>query len=155
MRQPKPSKRRRLKEAGVLHPQPERVRDPLFLDHSEFFDPHDLLQVRYELLRAQLAGSEKVARLCRRFGVSRQTFYSLLERFSTGGSSGLLPGKPGPKGPSKLSRKVVSFVRTQLARDEQLSGAALAPKVEAKFGVCLHKRTIEKLLRTLRAKKNG
>lgn len=153
--QEKLSKRSRLRRAGILHPHPERVRDSLFVDHPDFFDSSDLVQVRYELLRAHLLGRQKVARLCHRFGVSRQTFYSLLERFRTQGSGGLLPGRPGPRGPWKLSGEVVSFVRRRLASDDQLSGAVLVPKLEARFGVSLHKRTIEKLLKELRGKKNG
>ena len=35
---------------GTLHPAPEQVRDPKFREH-DFFDPHDLVQVKYELLR--------------------------------------------------------------------------------------------------------
>jgi hypothetical protein len=46
-------------------------------------------------------------------------------------------------------------VRRRLASDDQLSGAVLVPKLEARFGVSLHKRTIEKLLKELRGKKNG
>ena len=39
-----------LKEEGALNPAPEKLRDPKFHD-SEFFDPHDIVQVRYEMLR--------------------------------------------------------------------------------------------------------
>ncbi len=43
-------KRERLKRAGTLNPHPERVRDPA-LREGGFFDPLDLLQVRYEMVR--------------------------------------------------------------------------------------------------------
>lgn len=151
----KSSKLTRLSEAGLLHAHPDRIRDPLFLDQPDFFDSHDLLQVHYELLRAHLIAGDKIAGLCRRFGVSRQTFYNLLARFLERGSSGLLPGRPGPKGPSKLSREVASFAEKEAAGEEGISGALLASRIEAQLGVSLHKRTVEKLLRALRAKKNG
>ena len=151
----KRSKLTRLRQAGLLHPHPDRVRDPVFLDQPDFFDSHDLLQVRYELLRAHLIDGDKIAGLCRRFGVSRQTFYNLQARFLERGSSGLLPGRPGPKGPSKLSHEVASFAEKELAGDEDISGALLASRIDAQLDVSLHKRTVEKLLKALRGKKNG
>ena len=151
----KRSKLTRLRQAGLLHPHPDRVRDPVFLDQPDFFDSHDLLQVHYELLRAHLIAGDKVAGVCRRFGVSRQTFYNLQARFLERGSSGLLPGRPGPKGPSKLSHEVASFAEKELAGDEDISGALLASRIDAQLDVSLHKRTVEKLLKALRGKKNG
>jgi len=44
------TKIKRLRQSGTLHPRPETVTDPLFQDLA-FFDPHDLLQVRYEMVR--------------------------------------------------------------------------------------------------------
>jgi len=151
----KRSKLTRLRQAGLLHPHPDRVRDPVFLDQPDFFDSHDLLQVHYELLRAHLIAGDKIAGVCRRFGVSRQTFYNLQARFLERGSSGLLPGRPGPKGPSKLSHEVASFAEKELAGDEDISGALLASRIDAQLDVSLHKRTVEKLLKALRGKKNG
>jgi len=151
----KRSKLTRLRQAGLLHPHPDRVRDPVFLDQPDFFDSHDLLQVHYELLRAHLIAGDKIAGVCRRFGVSRQTFYNLQARFLERGSSGLLPGRPGPKGPSKLSHEVASFAEKELAGDEDISGALLASRIDAQLDVSLHKRTVEKLLKALRGKKTG
>ena len=39
-----------LRQYGVLNPHPEAVTDPLF-QTADFFDPQDLLQVKYEMLR--------------------------------------------------------------------------------------------------------
>jgi transposase len=147
-------KRKSLKEAGLLHSNPEGVRDPLFKDHPEFFDPLDLLQVRYEMLRAHKVDGENIVAISDRYGVSRQTFYNLWEKFSKVGSAALLSGKPGPKGASKLTLKVVSFARQQLVREADLSGSEVASRIEAKFRLKVHKRTIEKLLGELRSKKN-
>jgi len=151
----KPSKLSRLREAGLLHAHPDRVRDRSFVEQSDFFDSHDAVQVRYELLRAHLVEGDKIAGVCRRFGVSRQTFYKFLARFLERGSGGLLPGRPGPKGPSKLSVEVMRFAEKQLSLDKEISGAALASRIDSKFSVSLHKRTVEKLLTALRTKKNG
>ena len=43
-------KRQALRQTGTLNPRPDRVTDELFAD-SDFFDPNDLLQVKYEMLR--------------------------------------------------------------------------------------------------------
>ena len=66
--------RKHLREAGLLHPRPERVRDPLFEQTPEFFDAEDHLQVRYELLRAHLVERDAVSAICGRYWISRQTF---------------------------------------------------------------------------------
>ena len=39
-----------LRQQGCLNPHPERVKDELF-QAREFFDPRDLVQVKYEMLR--------------------------------------------------------------------------------------------------------
>ena len=143
-----------LRQAGLLHPEPERVQDPLFLELPTFFDPHDQLQVRYELLRAHLVDSQAVIRICQRYGISRQTFYNLQERFLSEGSAGLLAKKPGPRGPSKLTAEVRRFVEQQLQDDAQLSARALRIQLQAHYELEFHLRTLEKLLSELRSKKN-
>jgi hypothetical protein len=50
MPQPLDSKGESLRHQGVLNPHPQKVADPLFL-RGEFFDPRDLVQVKYEMLR--------------------------------------------------------------------------------------------------------
>ena len=148
-------KQQSLKAAGLFNPSPESVRDVRFLDQPEFFDPKDLLQVRYEMLRANLVDSEGVVAICEKFGISRQTFYNLSEKFSRQGTAGLLPRRPGPKGPSKLTSAIVTFAQRELAHEENLSGAILASRIKARFRLRVHRRTVEKLLRELRSKKNA
>jgi len=151
MNPPEQSKLRQLKQAGLLHPRPAQVRDPLFTEHPDFFDPYDLLQVRYESLRAHLVDGDQVVRVCKRFGTSRQTFYTILQKFVEKGSSGLLPDKPGPKGPLKLSVDVLRFAGTQYNHHPEVSGAALAAVIAAKFGISIHKRTSGRLLGEFRS----
>jgi hypothetical protein len=43
-------KRKTLRQQGTLNPRPQDVRHALFLD-SDFFDPDDMVQVKYEMLR--------------------------------------------------------------------------------------------------------
>jgi hypothetical protein len=60
-----------LEKEGLLNPKPERVSSPLF-QSLDFFDPFDLPQVRYEMLRAARSDSITVAESCRLFGFSRE-----------------------------------------------------------------------------------
>ncbi len=155
MSDPKAQKRQHLREAGLLHPQPERVHDPLFEQTPEFFDTEDQLQVRYELLRAHLVDRDAVSAICARYAISRQTFYNLQDKFVRQGTSGLLPKQPGPKGPRKLTAQVLAFVRKRLAHERAPSTLELREEIQQQFGLALHRRTIEKLAKDLRAKKNA
>ena len=46
----KQAKVKALLEEGTLNPAPEKVQDPKFHE-NEFFDPRDIVQVKYEMLR--------------------------------------------------------------------------------------------------------
>jgi len=105
------------------------------------------------MLRAHLVDAESVSTVCKRFGVSRQTFYKLQEKFLDEGTTGLLPKQPGPKGASKLTADVLSFVKKRLERHKPISTSDLLAQVEKKFGLSFHKRTLEKLITELHAKK--
>src|SRR5918999_5907506 len=84
-----------LRATGALHPHPETVRDPLFGSH-DFFDPRNLVQVKYEMLRRVDVGGPPVARTADAFGVSRPTFYQTQTAFTQRGLAGLVPQKRGP-----------------------------------------------------------
>ena len=74
MPQPLDSKGESLRQQGVLNPHPKKVADPLFR-RSEFFDPRDLVQVKYEMLcRVQVEGAS-ITEVPQAFGFSRPVFY--------------------------------------------------------------------------------
>ena len=95
-----PAKRKALLASGTLNPHPEAVRSELF--HTDFFDPYDFAQVKYEMLRAHSVDEDAVAEVCRQFGLSRETFYQIQQAFQKLGFSSFLPRKRGRKGPVKL-----------------------------------------------------
>ena len=74
MPQPLDSKGESLRQQGVLNPHPEKVADPLF-HGSEFFDPRDLVQVKYEMLRRVRVERASVTEVTQAFGFSRPVFY--------------------------------------------------------------------------------
>lgn len=149
-RTPPDPKLQTLLAQGIANPRPEDVRDRAFRE-NEFFDPRDMVQVKYEMLRRVSADGRSVADAAASFGVSRPTFYKAQSDFERDGLAGLLPGKRGPRGPHKVTAKVMDFVARALAKDPSLDGAALAERVEQQLGLRVHPRTIERAL--ARAKK--
>ena len=83
-----PTKREALKTTGTFNPRADQVRQDLF-QASDFFDAEDLLQVKYETLRAVERDGYSIARAAQEFGVSRPTIYQAQDQFQQGGLEGL------------------------------------------------------------------
>jgi transposase len=143
-RHPKPDpKRKALQESGTANPHAEHVQDPAFAQ-GDFFDPRDLLQVKYEMLRRVRTEGHSVTEAVTRFGVSRPTFYKAQEDFDRAGLVGLLPGKRGPHGPHKITHEVMGFIQEMLALNEPMDASALVDRVQQRFGLIVHRRTVER-----------
>src|SRR5215813_9450067 len=134
-----------LKAQGALNPHADEVRDSSFVD-SEFFDSRDLIQVKYEMLRRVRSEGVSVADASASFGLSRPTFYKAQSDFERDGLAGLLPSKRGPRGPHKLTSKVMSLVEKILEKEPTLSASAIAVRVESELRVQVHPRSIERAL---------
>jgi transposase len=144
---PKPpsddSKLRSLREQGALNPRPEAVADDLFAGR-EFFDPRDLIQVKYEMLRCVEKDGQSVTEAAAKFGFSRPSFYQAQSALADRGLAGLVPLKRGPKQARKLSAAVLEFVRQARQDDQSLRTADLAQQIKERFAVTVHPRTIER-----------
>ncbi len=141
-----------LKQGASLNPHPERVGDPRF--HSGgFFDPRDLVQVKYEMVRRVQVEGDQASRTARAFGFSRPTFYSAQAAFAGGGLPALVPGKSGPRGPRKLTEEVMDFLDGTLAMHPSLGPRDLAAIVTDRFGITVHPRSIERALNRRQEKK--
>lgn len=141
----KDAKRRLLRQQGVLHPHPEAVTAALFHD-SSFFDPDDLIQVKYEMLRRVQAEQIPVSQAAQQAGLSRPSFYQAQAVMQESGLAGLIPQKPGPHGAHKLTAPVLDFLDRQRASHPALKFAELARLVQQQLGVTVHPRTIERVL---------
>jgi len=152
---PQPShpqtKRQALQASGTFNPRSAKVRHSLF-QQSDFFDPQDLLQLKYETLRALKAEGSSIAQAANDFGLSRPTIYQAQAVFAERGVEGLLPHKPGPKHPRKLTAEVGQHLQELSQAEPELGAAELARRLQQRFKVKLHPRTIEKALQT-KAKK--
>ena len=133
---------RALTEAGVLHPNPDGVFAPLFTGGSGFFLASDKVQVKYEMLRARLVEGVPVAEAAAAHGYSRAAFYLVAAAFDQSGMAGLLDERRGRRGPVKLRPEIVDFIRADAG-----SGAQIAEQVADRFGVRLHRRTVERARR--------
>ena len=94
------SKAERLKQIGALNPHPERVRAPSFQEGG-FFDPRDLVQVKYEMLRqVQLEGASdgRGRRLVRRLAPDLLPGRERLRRAGT--ARGCCRTSAGPRVPT-------------------------------------------------------
>ena len=139
------SKVTRLKQMGLLNPHPERVNASWFQSNS-FFDPHDIAQVKYEMLRSvQIDGASK-ADAATLFGVSRPTYYQAEADYVRDGLAGLMPRQRGPKGPHKLDTELMGFIETQQEMHGHLSAIRLAELILEKFGINVHPRSIERAI---------
>lgn len=146
-RRPKDPKLDALRRQGALNEHPERVEDPLFASASaDFFDPRDIVQVKYEMLRRVRVDGQPVSHSAAAFGFSRPSFYQAQAKLERGGLAALVPEKPGPRRAHKLSADVVDFLLQELADDATLGSSQLAARVLERFGRKVHPRSIERAL---------
>jgi transposase len=141
----KRSKADALSEDGTLNPAPDKVCDPKFQE-NEFFDPRDIVQVKYEMLRRVSVEKASVTNASDEYGVSRPTFYQAKADFEDAGIVGLVPKKRGPRGPNKLQSEVLAFLKTQLAPGEPIRARELAKLIQDEFALEVHPRTIERAI---------
>ncbi len=135
-----------LRDEGTLNPTPEKVGDPKF-QQSDFFDPRDVVQVKYELLRRVGVEHASVARATAEYGVSRPTYYETKASFEASGLAGLVPRKRGPRGPHKLQGQVLTFLEQHVRPDQPIRARTLATLIRQEFDLAVHPRTIERAVR--------
>jgi transposase len=140
-----PRKTAVLRQHGSLNPRPEGVGNDLFRTY-DFFDPKDLVQVKYEMLRQVSVERGSVTEAAAQFGLSRPSFYEAQAAFQQDGLVGLLPEKRGPRRAHKLSEEIMEFLQKEKAEDPDLSGAALAEKLWKERRLRVHRRSIERAL---------
>ena len=132
-----------LREQGSLNPRSREVTDPLFANNS-FFDPRDLVQVKYEMLRRVQSEGHSVTGAATAFGFSRPSFYQALSAFEEGGLGGLVPHKRGPKQAHKLTDEVLTFLIQTRQKEPSVPTSELARLIQKRFGTKVHPRSIER-----------
>ena len=139
-----------LRENGTLNKNHRKLKDPLFKE-NEFFDPEDLVQVKYEMLRRVSRDGKSITEVTKSFGFSRPVFYEAKDSIEKEGLSGLVPQKPGPRRAHKLNDDILKFIiekKSQGYRSHQIK-----EEIKKRFNVDVHPRSVERAL--ARSKKNA
>jgi transposase len=138
-----PQRRRPADLAADRRPLDQRapeVRDERF-HPGAFFDPADVIQRKYEMLRRHRVDGLSVTEAAALFGVSRQTFYKVAHDFDVHGLVGLSPAKPkaktGPRGGWKCTGEVLAYAARRRRQRPALGLAALTREVEERFRIRL------------------
>jgi transposase len=153
-RRQRDQKAKELKQTGTLNPHAETVADPLF-KQNPFFDPRDLLQTRYEMLRRHSAEQMSILEAAAAFGVSRPTFYQAEASFERSGLAGLVPARRGPKGGHKLTSEVLDYVSSLRESDAKLTTVECVKAIQERFAITVHRRSLERALARRKKKPRG
>ena len=146
-KQPKDDKTESLKKYGAFNPHPQKVVEETFSDSElEFFDPRDLVQVKYEMLRAVEKEGRSVKHASQAYGFSRPAFYQAQSQFKQGGVTGLVKKRPGPKSAHKVTADILAFIEQKLEEGKPLRARRLVPLIKEKFGKDVHPRSIERAM---------
>ena len=136
-----------LKKYSALNPHPQKVEEKTFSDSTlDFFDPRDLIQVKYEMLRAVEKEGRSVKHASQAFGFSRPAFYKAQSQFRQGGVIGLAKKRPGPRSAHKLTDDILDFIDEKVKEGKPLRARKLAPLIKKIFGKDVHPRTIERAM---------
>jgi transposase len=134
-----------LRAARALNPRPDAVVDPEFAA-SEFLDARDLVQVRYEMVRRVREEGATVSAAASAFGFSRPSWYAAAAALDDGGLPGLVPARPGPRRAHKLTEEIVAFLHATRDENPTVRAPELADRVDERFGVRVHPRSVERAL---------
>jgi transposase len=132
-----------LKANGTYNRRHEYVKEPKFSEDG-FYDPRDIVQVKYEMLRDVQYSDRPIGAVSGAFGFSRTAYYNIRESFENEGMSALIPEKPGPKQPHKLTGALEGYIEEYIAMRPNASAAEIAAAIKSEKGVQISKRTIER-----------
>lgn len=137
-----------MKKNGTYNHHSQKVCAGIFKENP-FFDPHDIMQVKYEMLRAVEKDNIDVSAAAKAFGFSRVSFYQIKNDYEQEGVVGLMPQKRGPRGSRKITDDDVDFARKLVVN---YTKDQIVTRLREERGVNICKRTLE---RKLLGKKNG
>lgn len=131
-----------MKKNGTYNYRAEKVSANIFKENP-FFDAHDSMQVKYEMLRAVEKDGMDITAAATAFGFSRVRYYQIKKDYETKGIAGLAPQKRGPHGSRKLTEEDIAYA-------QQLIGTHTKNQIITRFreerGITVCKRTLERKL---------
>lgn len=134
-----------MKENGSFNEKYKKVTAPAF-GSGIFFDPRDIVQVKYEMLRCVSLGEATVTQAADQFGFSREAFYNNKNAYELGGVQALFPKKTGPKGPHKLVPEAIQWIDAFIQENPRAHVSEINGHLRENMGISVHNRTIERYL---------
>lgn len=128
---------------GTFNQNHTRVMGQRFIKDA-FFDPKDLVQVKYEMLRTARESERNISEIADAYGFSRSAFYKIKTSFEQEGISALLPDKSGPKRARKLTGEHQRFIDKYLVNHPSISSGDLTGILKKERGLEINKRTVER-----------
>ena len=134
-----------LKENGTYNADSKSVLAEDF-KHGIFFDPCDLIQVKYEMLRSVEKKELSITEASTKYGLSRQTYYINKAAVEEGGISALMPKKTGPKNAVKLNDDCANFIDSYVMEHPSAKPPEINRAMAASTGITVHDRTVARYL---------
>lgn len=132
-----------LTKNGTFNKNYDKVSEQKFIS-DDFFDPQDLVQIKYEMLRTARDSERNISEVADAFGFSRAAFYKIKASFEQEGISAFNPDKSGPKGAKKFTEEHQRFVDNYLTTHPKTSSDNLTVILKRERGIEISKRTIER-----------
>jgi transposase len=132
-----------LVENGTFNRNYGKVQEERFTSDA-FYDPQDIVQVKYEMLRTANETQRSIEEIAGKFGFSRAAFYKIKTSYNAEGVSAFVPDKSGPKNALKLTSEHQKFINDYLERNPDASSGSIAAILYEERGLRVSKRTIER-----------
>lgn len=142
---PLDSKVEALKANGTYNEDSQNVQAEHF-KHGIFFDPHDIVQVKYEMIRCVEKDGTSIRDAASLYGFSRQTFYACRDAINEEGISGLIPKKSGPKTGYKLDEDRKRLIDRYLSDHPRAKAQEIHNALEKELDVQVTVKTISRYL---------
>ena len=114
--------------------------------HGVFFDPKDLAQVKYEMLRSVAKDGVSISDAAEKYGLSRQPYYISKNAVENQGLVGLIPQKRGPKGSHKLGVQAEEFIDRYMKEHPNANSAEINRELAKATGIQVHNRTVSRYM---------
>ena len=109
-----------------------------------FYDPRDIVQVKYEMIREAQDSGRTIRDVAEDFGFSRTAYYAIKEDFDANGMLAFIPEKKGPRRQYKLTEQLREFVDEYAAGHPKARAAEIVGAIMSERGVEISKRTVER-----------
>jgi transposase len=137
------SKKDFLMDNGTFNKNHSKVK-ALRFSKDRFFDPMDIVQVKYEMLKEVEERGASITDAADAYGFSRTAFYGIREAFGRKGVAGLAPRRPGPLRPHKLPQEHQERIDAWIAESPLISSGEVARLIGQTGLALVNRRTVER-----------